>query len=105
MLYDAAYLRFYFDDEPELQLRIEILAHVSECTFETVDFSEKIISVVQVLGEEASTVQLPELVTAPVCNRKPVLGDFELKLEDTPLGGLPLDSLVSFDSEQRSLTV
>lgn len=50
--YDQAYIRFFFEDHPDLHLDVEIFSTVAECLFDTAVFSESILETTYILGHQ-----------------------------------------------------
>lgn len=98
------FLHFYFTEFPFLQMNIQILAVVNECTTTEVRFEPDKETVVQKLGQENSVIALPSIVASPDCGVETEIEAINLEADLLP-EGFSLDDLVVFDLKALTLTV
>ena len=95
-IYDAN-LRFYFMDNPWLQLKIPVTIEITECVTESASFANDSLIASYIVGEEALSVNLPSIQVKPNCKKSPRIKNYVL----TPIElqeGSNLKDLVDFDS-------
>lgn len=82
--YYQAFLRFYFIDWPEVQLKLQVISLVQECIFQSAQFIDGPISQTYLLGHSEVTIDLPRIMTTPKCGFPLILNRFSIEPQTLP---------------------
>lgn len=104
-LYDRQAFRFYYTWEPSRFWQVDIIATVTDCIIEEVDFTEtSIVREYELLSDEF-TIVLPEIVAKPTnCGRLMVPTSLLNEVLEQPKD-IVLDDILTIDEVERSITV
>lgn len=104
-LYEDTYIHFYFDDYPDREVKVKIMAEVSTCNIFDIRLAQKVLVETYLIGDPMQTVSLPNWKLPSGCgDQKPVITNATLSVVQVP-EGLSAESLVTYDEAAQIFVI